>query len=351
MSERLAVVIGGSGFVGKRVALFAAGLAPEGGRPSGWPSFDRVRVVDVAPWSSSEATPAPIEFEKADVRDRAAIEHALRGATVVFHLASVVDVSLRPGPRIDEVNVAGTRNVVEACRSLGIPTLVYTSSEDVVLSEVPVAFGDETIAYPTQPIHAYVRTKIEGEKLALGANGGALRTVAIRPVHVYGPDDPHAIVTTLRAFKEGTVPFLLGDGRARFDVIYVDNVAHAHLLAAAKLEDPGTRDRVGGQAYFVGEGERPDYFDFVRPYAAAKGISMPKRRLGKRGTALAARVMELVGTVTGRDVPFHRFHQRVIGADFFFTDQKARTELGYAPLVTPAEGQRRTIAWLDRVPL
>ncbi len=338
------VVIGGSGFVGRRlVEMLVREPRPE------WPRFASVRVVDIAPLDP------PIDgvtWTRADVRSRPALDAALAGAHTVFHLASVVDVSLRAGAHIDEVNVAGTRNVVEACRAQGVRALVYTSSEDVVLSETPVAGGDESLPYPSRPIHPYVRTKIAGERIALEADRqGGLRTVAVRPVHVYGPRDPHALVTSLRAFARGSVPFLLGDGTARFDVVYVDNVVHGHVLAAARLHDAEHADRVGGRAYIVGEDHAPNYFEWLRPYAASRGIAMPRRWLGRRGTALAARAMELFHRVTGRDVPFHGFHERVIGQDFFFSHARARRDLGYAPIVAPDEARARTIEWLRAQPI
>jgi nucleoside-diphosphate-sugar epimerase len=348
MSEHLAVVLGGAGFVGRRLVALAAGEEPEGGRPSGWPRFDRIRVLDVVPLDPSIARTShtPIESRIVDITDAGAVSRALEGAHTVFHLASVVDVSLRPSARIEAVNVGGTKNVIAACHDQGVRTLVYTSSEDVLLSEVPVAWGDESYAYPTRPIHPYVATKIEGEKLARAAHGDrGLHTVAIRPVHVYGPDDPHAILTSLRAFASGSVPFLVGHAAARFDVVYVDNVAHAHLLAAAAL----TRDpsRIGGRAYFVGESNKPNYFAWLRPYAEHARIPMPRRYLGRTGTALAARAMELGERLSGKPATFHRFHQRVIGEDFFFSNAAIQRDLAYAPLVTPDEGQRRTLSWLD----
>jgi nucleoside-diphosphate-sugar epimerase len=347
VSEKIAVVIGGAGFVGRRLVSLLAGEAVEGGRPQGWPQFDRIRVLDVAP---PERSHAAIDARIGDITRAGDVAAAVEGAHTVFHLASVVDVSLRPAPRIEAVNVGGTRNVIAACAAAGVRALVYTSSEDVLLSEVPVAWGDESFQYPARPIHPYVATKIEGERLARAVDrAGGMRTVAIRPVHVYGPDDPHAILTSLRAFRAGSVPFLVGHPGARFDVVYVDNVVHGHLLAAEALaREP---DRIGGRAYFVGEDNRPNYFEWLRPYAEKRGIAMPRRYLGRTGTAIAARAMELGERLTGTPATFHRFHQRVIGEDFFFSNAAIRRDLGYAPLVTPDEGQRRTMAWLERVAL
>ncbi len=343
-----AVVIGGAGFVGRRLVALLAGpsLDPR------WPAFDEILVLDRAPFTPLEGTTIPVLAVQGDITSRRDLEDALAGAHTVFHTASVVDVGLKRNARIDAVNIEGTRNVCEVAASLSVPYLVYTSSEDVALSETPVRFADETLPYPARPIHDYVRTKIEGEKIALAADHpGGMRTVSMRPVHVYGPGDPHAIPTSLRAFSQGTVPFLLGDGRARFDVVYVDNVVHGHLLAAGALADPASRDRVAGRAYLINEGHAPNYFAWLRPYAAARGVAMPRFHLGRRRTRALARAMELVHRLTGADVPFHSFHSYVICEDFYFSGERARAELGYAPLVSSTDGEARTIEWVQSLEL
>lgn len=340
-----AVVIGGSGFVGQRLTEMIAGER----RPE-HPAFESVHVIDRKPYEGART--GRVTSEIGDVCSRDDLRRALAGAHTVFHLASIVDVGLTRNPRIDAVNVEGTRNVVAVCRELAIPHLVYTSSEDVVLGTTPVVRGDESIPYPTEIVHDYVRTKIEGERVALAADDPeGLRTCAIRPVHVYGPRDPHAIVTSLRELGSGRVPILIGEASSRFDVVYVDNVAHAHLLAAARLHDPQTRASVGGKAYFVGEDRAPNYFEFLRPYAEAKGVAIPRHRLPQRLAFAIARAMELGHRITGREPPFHRFHLYVMGQDFFFTSERARRELGYAPIVDPEEALRRTLAWLETVPI
>jgi 2-alkyl-3-oxoalkanoate reductase len=344
------VVLGGSGFVGKRLLELLAGPPREG-----WPRFDALVTVDRAPYPGE--LPAGVEELRADITDPEGLRAALAGAHTVFHLASVVHVGLGKSAVIDEVNVRGTANVVEACRALDVPFLVYTSSEDVVLDREPVAGGDETIPYPDRPIHDYVRTKIEGERIALAADGtslaggGTLHTCSIRPTHVYGPGDPHAIPTALREIAAGKMPILIGDARARFDVVYVDNVVHAHLLAAACLEDETRRARVAGRAYFVGEGHAPNFFDFLRPFAAMHGVEIPRRRLPRRLAFLIADLHALVHRLTGIEPTFHRFHLYVIGQDFFFSDRRAREELGYVPVVPIEEGLERTKAWVKTLAL
>ncbi len=349
-----AVVIGGAGFLGKRLVTMLGGGDGSLEPPRQWPRFDQVHVLDRAAFiedadAKQEREKRGISLSSAigDIRSKDDLRAALAGAHTVFHLASLVDVGLKKNPAIEETNVVGTRNVVEVCQELGVPFLVYTSSEDVVFSETPVSGGDESLPYPSKPLHDYVRTKIEGERAVREADGErGLRTCVIRPVHIYGPNDPHAIIESLQAFAERRVPFLLGNGSARFDVVHVDNVVHAHLLAAAKLHDPATRDRVGGQVYFAGEGYAPNYFEFLRPFAEARGITMPRLRLPGPAVLLLARAMEIVHRVTGRDVPFHRFHYHILVKDFFFSNANAERDLGYRPIVSKEEGIAQTIAWV-----
>lgn len=351
---RKAVVLGGAGFLGRRVVALLGGGDGLVARHAGWPRFDAIHVLDRDPFVEEaaarrvrEGSGIALTSVTGDVRSKDDVRRAVDGAHTVFHLASVVDVSLRRNPVIEEVNVGGTRNVVEACRESAVPCLVYTSSEDVVFSEVPCSGSDESLPYPSRPLHDYVRTKIEGEKLVRGADApGGMRTCAIRPVHIYGPDDPHAIVKSLESFASGSVPFLFGDGSARFDCVYVDNVAHAHLLAASRLHDAATAASVAGRAYFATEGFAPNYFDFLRPFAEARGIAMPTRRLPNRGVKWMARAMELVHRITGADVPFHLFHYYILCQDFFFTNANAARDLGYRPIVETDEAMARTVAWV-----
>ncbi|MFA9471376.1 MAG: NAD-dependent epimerase/dehydratase family protein [Deltaproteobacteria bacterium] len=356
---RKAVVIGGAGFLGKRLVTMLGGGDGSFEPPHQWARFDHVHVVDRATYledarAKEEREKRGISMSSAtgDIRSKEDLRAALRGAHTVFHLASLVDVGLKKNPAIEEINVVGTCHVIEVCQELGVPFLVYTSSEDVVFSETPVSGGDESIPYPTKPLHDYVRTKIEGERAVRAADGEqGLRTCAIRPVHIYGPNDPHAIIQSLEAFAEGRLPFLLGNGSARFDVVHVDNVVHAHLLAAAKLHDPATRDQVGGGVYFAGEGHAPNYFEFLRPFAEARGIRMPRLRVPAPVVLVLARAMEIVHRVTGLDVPFHRFHYHILVKDFFFSNANAERDLGYQPIVTKEEGMAQTVAWVRELPV
>ena len=163
----------------------------------------------------------------------------------VFHTASLVDISPNPSPAIDRVNVDGTRHVIDACTaSASVARLIYTSSIDACYDGRPVRAGDESHPYAPAPhLTAYIRTKGAAERLVLAADSGrgcggvgALATCALRPGHIYGPDDP-MIDVVCGLVRAGGVPVRFGDGVN--DYLFVDNCAAAHVQCLqAMCADP-----------------------------------------------------------------------------------------------------------------
>ena len=134
----------------------------------------------------------------------------------------------------------------------------------------------------------------------------------------------------------------------------MENVAWAHVLAADAIrqhkDDP--RQAPAGQAYFIGEDNAVNFFDFIAPFAAAHGLRMPRYHIPYPILFLVALLMELLHHVLAvfrvRFEPlFHRFHCYVICRDFNFRHDKARRDFGYEPRVPPAEGRRRTVEWFS----
>lgn len=73
-----------------------------------------------------------MQFEQSDITIDGALDALLASVDTVYHVASIVDVSLNPNPMIDLVNVTGTRNVIDSCLRCSVKKLVYTSTMDVV---------------------------------------------------------------------------------------------------------------------------------------------------------------------------------------------------------------------------
>jgi nucleoside-diphosphate-sugar epimerase len=316
------LVIGGAGMLGFEIVrqLVAAGK--------------HVRILDTQP------APEPLcEARAGDIRSPEDVEAACLGMEVVFQTAAAVWDVKTPAQVYDEVNVGGNRLVVDACRKLGIQRLVYTSTIDVVVDgRRPIVDGDESLPYPKRlPRDPYSRTKIEAERLVLAADGPDLATCALRPVGMYGARDRYHLGNILAIARKGN-RLRLGSGKACFSHAYSENVAHAHVCAAAHLF-PGSR--VAGRAYFIGDHYPADnFFAFMDPFLEALALPVPRRRIPYPVAYGLACVAEVVAPRSN----FNRFAVIQTCVDHTYRHDRAERDFGYQPIVSREEAFRRTIA-------
>jgi 2-alkyl-3-oxoalkanoate reductase len=325
-----ALVTGGGGFLGRYIVerLVARG--------------DVVRALARQRYPEIEAL--GVETIQADVRDRAALVRAASGTDVVFHVAAL---TLPWGPWADfyRTNVEGTDNVIEACRANGVGRLVYTSTPSVVFADGDLVNANETLPYPTHYRAHYPATKAIAERHVLAANGrDGLWTVALRPHLVWGPRDKELIPRIVRRARAGRI-VIVGDGRNKVDITYVDNAADAHLLAADAL---GPRSPVGGQAYFISQGEPVVLWDFVNDLLERLGLPRIRRSIPYPVARGLGALIEIAHTVLGlAGEPFMtRFLAAQLAHSHYFSIDKARRDFGYRPRVSTAEGLERLIASL-----
>jgi len=129
-----------------------------------------------------------VMFIEADVRDRGAVNHAMRNADVVFHLAaSVGNKRSMDNPIEDaEINVLGTLRVLEAARACGVRKVVFSSSAGIFgqLRTLPISED-----HPVEPDSPYGASKLAAEKLCLVYTKlYGLESVCLRYFNVYGPN-------------------------------------------------------------------------------------------------------------------------------------------------------------------
>ncbi len=189
---------------------------------------------------------------------RAALESA--GPEVVVHLAAEI-ASQRDAKRIEEVNVEGTRRLLEAAEASGARRLVFAST--VVTGDAGGALLEESGALPVET--AYGRSKQEGERLL---SESPLEGVVLRPSHVYGPGGwfESEFLARLRAPGRFAV---IGDGRNLWDVVRDVDVAAAFGLAVDEAAP--------GSTYHIVDDEPIAYGDFVALIAAEIGTGTPRR--------------------------------------------------------------------------
>lgn len=326
------LVTGGGGFLGGAIVrrLVARG--------------DAVRTLQRGEYPALAAL--GVECVRGDLSDAALVQAAVRGCDAVIHTAAKAGVW---GPFEDyyRANVVGTRNVLAACRAVGVKRLVYTSSPSVVFDGRDEAGIDETAPYPARYLAHYPRTKAEAERAVLAANGPELATVALRPHLIWGPGDPHLLPRLVALAKSGKLRLVARDDNL-VDSTYVDNAALAHVLALDALSraDVPHRPACAGRAYFISNGEPLAMAELVNKLLAAKGVP-PVTRTISPGLAYAAGAMlEMLYKLLRRrdEPPITRFVARQLSTSHWFDLTAARRDLGYEAEVSLAKGLARLAA-------
>ncbi len=210
MDGKLAVVFGGSGFVGRSVVRE---LARRGARVT-----VGVRDVERAKFLKPMGAVGQVTPVRADVTNAGQIAKAVEGADIVISLVGILYQSGRN--TFDAVQASGPGTIARIAASAGVGQLVHISS-----------IG----ADPASPSH-YSRSKAQGEAAVQAAFASA---TILRPSIIFGPDD-----TFFNRFASlATVaPFLpLIGGRTRMQPVYVQDIANAVMRV---LDDPGTQGRL-----------------------------------------------------------------------------------------------------------
>lgn len=326
-----ALVTGAGGFLGRYIAeqLLARG--------------DTVRIFVREP--VEELTRQGATSKLGDLRDSEAVERACQGMDTVFHVAAVAGI-WGPWRHFLENNVQGTQNVIAACQAASVQRLIFTSSPSVTFAARDQCGINESAPYPPRWLAHYPHTKALAEQLVLKTNGvGGLLTCALRPHLIWGPRDQHLIPRLIERARRGQLR-QVGPGANLIDAVYVENAAAAHLQAADALV-PGTP--ICGRAYFITNGEPVNCWTWINEILALAGLPVVKKRISLRAAYAAGAVLEGLWTALGRtDEPrMTRFLAAQLGTSHYFDISAARTDFGYEPAISMAEGMQRLSTWLN----
>jgi nucleoside-diphosphate-sugar epimerase len=323
------LITGGTGFLGRRTAALALARGHQ------------VRLLGRDFGAVGEALAAGAEAHRADLRDPAAIRRACAGMDAVIHAGAL---SAPWGPRTDffAVNVGGTAAVIAGCRAGGIGRLVYVSSPSVTFAGRDVRNETEAAPYPRRFASVYSLTKKLGEDQVNAAARQNLATTIIRPKAIFGPGDRALLPRLLDATRRGRL-IRVGDGRNRVDLTYVDNVAHAMLLA---LDAPAAV----GQVYTITNDAHPRLWDTIGDVLRGLGLPAAPRPVPLPAALAVARIMEARARLGGGEPLLTRYSAAILARTQTYDIAAARRDLGYAPIIPLEEGIARTIAALKRPP-
>ncbi len=317
------LVTGGTGFTGKALVRRLLNLGHE---VVALDNKEGVKTHELRDWGA--------EVVIGSVVDRDVVERCMQGVEVVQHMAAAFRELDVPNSYYWEVNVQGTRNVLEAARRHGVRRFIYTSTCGVHGNvDHPPAAEDA----PIQPADYYQQTKYEAEPLVQEFGRQGMQTVILRPAAIYGPGDPERFGMIFRRVAKGVFP-MFGSGKTYYHPLYIDNFVDA--LVAVMQEGVGD-----GQVYLIADEQYLEIEDLVRRVARAMDTEVRIPHYPVWPLVVAGHVMEKLCR------PFHItppiFPRRV---DWFrqnraFDITKAKREIGYRPGVDIDEGLRRTAQW------
>ena len=304
-----ALVTGGAGFIGSNLAALLISRGHEVSILDNLSSGYRENVARL-----DHAT-----MVEGDVRDARAVDAAMQGVEVVFHLAaSVGNTRAIEHPLLDsDINVLGTLTVLEAARRHGVRKVVFSSSAGIFgeLKTLPI---DED--HPVEPDTPYGASKLCAEKQCLAyAKLYPLECVCLRYFNVYGVNQRYdaygnVIPIFVDRLLRGVPLTVYGDGEQTRDFVNVRDVAEANYLA-------GMNRGVSG-AFNIASGTRLTINRLVSLVFEGGGATVPVEHAAPRKGDVRHSLADI---------------------------SRARAAIGYAPAVTLEAGLPEYIDWARRL--
>jgi len=313
-----AFVTGGSGFIGGRLVERLVG---EGAT---------VRALVRSEESAARVAALGAEPVRGDIGDRGSLAAAAEDCDTAFHLAAHV-ADFGPWEHFERGNVEGTRNVLAACAEAGVRRFVHCGTEAALMAGEPLVRVDETTPLRPDSPAPYPATKAKAELAVRDASREGFETVVVRPRFVWGRGDTTLLPEIVRTVQAGQWAWI-GGGRNVTDTAHVDNVAEAMLLAAERGRP--------GEAYFVTDDEPVEFREFVSAMLRTQGVEPPDRSLPAWSALPLAKLSEALWRLLPLkgDPPMTTFRAWVLTQECTIDIAKARTELGYAPVVSREQG-------------
>jgi len=242
------LVTGGAGFIGSHLVKKFLELNYH------------VLVIDDLSFGKRDLLPLfdeKLEFVKGNITDKAVLANALKKfkPEIVVHLAAVhfVPYCIDHPVRTSEVNIVGTRNLLECCRKVRPEVLFFASSAAVYPISDEVSDENSSVG----PIDIYGLTKVVGEDLArLFYRESEVKTIVARLFNVYGPNEtnPHVIPEIVGQLKSGSREIELGNLSPKRDYVHVQDVVDAIMALLEKSKRRFDIFNVGsGREYSVSE--------------------------------------------------------------------------------------------------
>ena len=276
-----------------------------------------------------------------DVRDADSLEPLFEGVekdqpVVVIHTAGIICITRQTPKNAYQVNVEGTKNLIDQCLSHHVQKLVYVSSVHAIPEKEDWQVIREINHFdPQAVVGGYAKTKAEATQAVLDAVKRGLNAVVVHPSGIIGPCDygHNHLMEMIRSYLSGKLPACVRGG---YDFVDVRDVAKGCILAAEKGKT--------GECYILSN----------RHYDIPEVMRMLKSLCGKRrvppalpmGFAkMAAPFMEWHAKAQKRTPLFTGYSLHTLRSNDKFSHEKASRDLGYSPRDL-YQTLKDTVAWM-----
>ena len=220
MTKKKVLITGGAGFLGVHLA-----------RQFLKETYD-VTLFDIAPLDAKDLI-GKVKYIKGDVRNKKYVDNAIKNQDYVVHAAAALPI-LREKKIIFDINISGTRNVLDASLKNKIRRLVFISTTAVygVPKHLP-----EKETNPLNPIGYYGESKVISENLCLEYSKKGLSVNILRPKSFLGPERLGVFELWFEAIYKGKGVFILGNGNNRYQLLAVSDVVDAIIKSMESKTD------------------------------------------------------------------------------------------------------------------
>lgn len=320
------LITGATGFVGHQLALT---LAERG---------NDINVLVRNPDSVHVPMHKNIRVFTGDITDKQSITAAIKECEQVYHTAALVKIFDKDPRLFHEINVEGTRNMLEKSLESGVKKFVFTSSCSVIGPSLKEPMCEDNSRI-TSFDNDYDITKFLAENLVTDYIHKGLFTVIVSPSKVFGPGietHPISVNTVLKKFIKGSPTFIPKPGSLTANYCYIDDVVNGHILAMAN----GT----GGEKYILG-GENISFLDFFQTVRSLSGTKAKLIQTHEFFIKIWVALQWIQYKTTNKEPYVTEKGIRQIFCNKIFSSEKAIRQLGYK--ITPLrEGLQETIQFL-----
>ena len=266
-----------------------------------------------------------------DITDDAALYSAVKGCNAIIHSAAALAQFVRDEDRMHRINVWGTLNILSAAIKHKVKKVVFISSVEVYGVDVPSPCPEDA---PLKPLCQYGRDKLDCEILCNKYMGMGLDITIFRPPTINGPgqNEPF-LLDQMRSISKGGLAMLPGGGKTRLQMVNVDDVSLACLVA---IED----QRFSNTILNLGSENVPTLKEMTTELFRHAGKVPRELKIPASLARFAIRLLSGIGIS-----PLEPQHLEIALKDYVFDISRAKA-LGWKPSKDDVQTARDTYDWL-----